>query len=107
MHPLEIIVSVDRVQTAKDLQPNAIHSQAATSDQNVKKLHDAERLERETVVAPEKSDKYEAIDPDDKGKKPPEKKKNSSESKTEPSLSEEGKTPSSPNDKGPHLDIIA
>ena len=107
MHPLEIIISVDRVQTAKDLQPNAIHSQAATSEQNVKKLHEAERLERETVVEPEKSDKYEAIDPDDKGKKPPEKKNNPSESKKEQSPSEEEKTPSSPNDKSPHLDIIA
>lgn len=107
MHPLEILISVDRVQTAKDLQPNALHSQAATSDQNVKKLHDTERLERETVVEPEKSDKYEVIDPDDKGKKPPEQKNNPSESKKESAPSQEEKFLSSPNEQGHHVDIIA
>lgn len=107
MHPLEIIISVDRVQTAKDLQPNALHSQAATSDQNVKKLHETEKLERETVADPDKSDKYEAINPDDKGNQPPEQKSNPSESKKEETPSEEENPPSSPNEKGHRLDIIA
>lgn len=106
MHPLEILVSVDRVQTAKDLQPNALHSQAATSDQNVKKLHETERLERETVADPNKSDKYEAINPDDKGNPPPEQKKHPSESKKEPASSE-GNPPSSTSEQGHHVDIIA
>ena len=104
MHPLEIIVSVDRVQTAKDLQPNALHSQAATSDLNVKKLHETEKLERENVA---QSDKYEAINPDDKGNKPQEQKKNPNESKKESASSEDEAPSSPPSEGGHHVDIIA
>ena len=103
MHPLEIIVSVDRVQTAKDLQPNALHSQAATSDLNVKKLHESEKLERETVA---QSDKYESINPDDKGNQPEHQKKSSSEAKKESPSSEEESPPPPQDQKGHHVDII-
>ena len=103
MHPLELIISVDRTQAAKDFQQNPTQgAQAASGDANVKKLHETEQLEKEGVPV---TDKYEGVDPDGSNKQSAQKKKSSKPPLEQKESQTHDSPPSTPS--GNTLDIMA